>query len=64
MSQIAALKAVKSTIVRVQTSATISIKIQKMDLKQKNANSKPMTKQKKVMAFQRLIRFKLKPLSQ
>ena len=29
MSQIAALKAVKSTIVRVQTSATKSIKIQK-----------------------------------
>ena len=46
MSQIGALKPVKSTIVRVQTSATISIKIQKMDLKQKNANAKPMATQK------------------
>jgi hypothetical protein len=44
MSQIAALKAVKSTIVRVQTQgATISIKTQKKGSETKNANLKPMT---------------------
>ena len=46
MSQTGALKAVKSTIVRVQTSATISIKIQKNG-SEKNANLMPMTTQQK-----------------